>query len=424
MKKRMTQSNEQQIETVAPMTSEILKSDAINASPIDLSLLVKPHQNLMDASLETLPDHYEVTYSLLPGDIPFNDIHTFERKDKLRYLLNIRSLYQLLDTRYTFLLQPDNIYFSKDGIPKLKVRGIQNKIPPTKLTETDFVKYYKALIMHVFDNKLQFEELMEGVQPDVKLSPFMEQINEANDISQIETLLETNFIEEKAFFNKNYQYYEKKKFNFFKYGMITAAILFAVAAGFLSFNFFHTDKIKQSIITAYQQYENKNYSSVLDTYKSVNEKNLTNNELYIYADSYLNVNEQGLDDDQINQIKNMVSVNAREDILKYWYKMGHSKYEEALNTAEIIGSNDMQKLALINLINQIKGEDLDSDKREEKIKPFQEKLDQIISKEKEIKDEEQRKKEEQAKAEEEAQKNKETAKEKAQETKKSDDKSK
>lgn len=424
MKKQITEPNEQINETIKPMQTIILKSDAINASPIDLTLLVKPHQNLLDASLETLPDHYEITYHLLPGDIQFSDIHAFERKDKLRYLLNISSLYHLLNTRYTFLLQPDNIYFSKDGIPKLKLRGIQNKIPPTKLTETDFIKYYKALIMHVFDNKLQFEELMEGVQPDVKLSPFIEEINAMHSITEIQALLERNFIEEEAHYSKHYQYYEKKKFNFFKYGMITAALLFAIAAGLLSYNIFHTDKIKENIITAYQHYENKNYSRVLDTYKDINEKNLTNNELYVYADSYLNVNEQGLDDDQINQIKNTVSVNAREDILKYWYKMGHSKYEDALNTAEIIGSNDMQKLALINLINQIKGEDLDSDKREEKIKPFQEKLDQIISKEKEIKDEEKRKKEEQAKAEEEAQKNKETAKEKAQETKKSDDKSK
>ncbi|MGK0576565.1 type VII secretion protein EssB [Macrococcus capreoli] len=406
------------------LTTFIPKSDAINASAIDLNLLVKPHQHLLDATLISHADQYEVSYTLQPGDIPFSNITQFERIEQMRYLLNISSLFQMIKTRYTFILHPDQLYFSKDGIPKIKQRGIQNKIPPTKLTEQDFLKAYKAIITHVFEPSIQFEALQEGVLPETKLSPFLAQINAQTSVAELSEVLKAHYLEEKARFDQQYRYYPKQQFNLFKYGTIISTALAIVLGAWLVYTMLHTEKIKQSIIEGYQHYQNHHYSKVIDTYKDIDAGALSKNELFVYADSYLNVNEQGLEDSQIQQIKNMVSVNARKDILEYWYKMGHTDYEAALNLSEVIGSNDMQKLALMNIINDIKTEDMNREKRDEQLKPYQEKLDTILSKEKEAEEEAKKEKENQEKAAEEAEKNKEAAQSKVKDTKKSEEKSK
>ncbi|MEJ7286337.1 type VII secretion protein EssB/YukC, partial [Staphylococcus epidermidis] len=82
--------------------------------------------------------------------------------EKLRYLLNIGKLEELRATRYTFNLSPDELYFTKDGLPLMKTRGLKNIVEPLPLSEDDFLLRYKSLIITAFNQKVNFDALVEG----------------------------------------------------------------------------------------------------------------------------------------------------------------------------------------------------------------------------------------------------------------------
>ena len=94
---------------------------------------------------------------------------------------------------------------------------------------------------------------------------------------------------------------------------------------------------------------------------------------------------------------NSVTPDANKDYLLYWMQLGQGHLDEALNIATYLDDNDITKLALINKLNEIKNNsDLSNDKRSEQTKKYNDKLQDILDKEKEVKDEEAKEKEEKA----------------------------
>ena len=60
----------------------------------------------------------------------------------MRYLLNIASS-KMLKTRYTFILSPQELFFTKDGLPLLKTRGLKNIVEPLALSDEEFLRVTK-----------------------------------------------------------------------------------------------------------------------------------------------------------------------------------------------------------------------------------------------------------------------------------------
>ena len=88
---------------------------------------------------------------------------------------------------------------------------------------------------------------------------------------------------------------------------------------------------------------------------------------------------------------NNITENTNKDYLLYWYELGHGHLDQALNIATYIDDNDLTKLALINKITNIKkNPKLNEQKRAEQSKKYNEKLQNIIDKEKGIKEEQEK----------------------------------
>ncbi|MGT2596846.1 type VII secretion protein EssB/YukC [Staphylococcus aureus] len=66
--------------------------------------------------------------TLMSNHTPFDNIKSFTKNEKLRYLLNIKNLEEVNRTRYTFVLAPDELFFTRDGLPIAKTRGLQNVV--------------------------------------------------------------------------------------------------------------------------------------------------------------------------------------------------------------------------------------------------------------------------------------------------------
>ena len=83
---------------------------------------------------------------------------------------------------------------------------------------------------------------------------------------------------------------------------------------------------------------------------------------------------------------NSVTPDANKDYLLYWMQLGQGHLDEALNIATYLDDNDITKLALINKLNEIKNNsDLSNDKRSEQTKKYNDKLQDILDKEKKLK---------------------------------------
>ncbi|MDN8763619.1 type VII secretion protein EssB/YukC, partial [Staphylococcus aureus] len=65
-------------------------------------------------------------------------------------------------TRYTFGFAPDELFFTRDGLPNAKTRGLQNVVDPLTVSEAEFLTRYKSLVICEFNEKKSFDALVEG----------------------------------------------------------------------------------------------------------------------------------------------------------------------------------------------------------------------------------------------------------------------
>lgn len=363
-----------------------------------LMYLLEQHASyFLDAELTELRDSYQVHYHITEHNISFEKIKGFSKNEKLRYLLNIGKLEELRATRYTFILSPEELYFTKDGLPLMKTRGLKNIVEPLPMSEDEFLLRYKALIITAFNQKANFDALVEGNLELHKGTPFENKIIQSENLSELKQFLTEQYNKQQADYSQNFSYVRKRKYNIFKWLGIAMSIIGLALIASLVYLYFFVMKNEEQVEKGYQSYVKADYTQVLNDYKDLNGKKLDKEALYIYAKSYIETNKQGLEKDKKENLLNSVTPDANKDYLLYWMELGQGHTEEALNIATYLDDNDITKLALINKINEIKNNsDLSNDKRSEQTKKYNDKLQDILDKEKEVKDEKAKEKEEKA----------------------------
>lgn len=122
-----------------------------------LELLEKPATHFTPAKISSDSDSYTISYEIAPRTYGFEQVRKMGREDKLRALRNIADLGELLNTRYTFFLHPDNLIFDINLVPSIVHRGIKNILPPYELTEETFFKQYQCFVIAMFSKKFSFE---------------------------------------------------------------------------------------------------------------------------------------------------------------------------------------------------------------------------------------------------------------------------
>lgn len=402
----------------------IPKSKIQNEHFHEIYLLDQPSTFFVKAEVTDLIDSFEVKYHNMDKLSPFSEIKNYTKDTRLRYLINLGKLEELQHSRYTYQLSPKELYFTENGIPKLRTRGLKGVVAPLELSEEEFLIRYKALIICAFNNKANFTSLVEGNLPLHKGTDFENQIIKAKDLSSLKDVLQQHYEKQKNRYRNNFKYVNRNAFNIFKWLAIAASIaVIGLVAYLLYLNFAHIKKSNQ-IEKGYQSFVKEDYSEVISDYKNLNGKKLNQPALYIYAKSYVETNKQGLEKDKKHNLLNNISPKTNKDYLLYWFELGHGNFKEALNIATYLDDNDITKLALINKLNEIKNNPkLSNDDRSKQTKKYNDKLQDIIDKEKKVKEDEDKKKEKAEKEKEEERKQQEEN-EKKQKKQEQDDKKK
>ncbi len=362
-------------------------------------LLEQNSQYFIDADVTELTDSYQIHYKISEHVIPFDDIKSFSKNEKLRYLLNIAKLEDIRSTRYTFNLAADELYFTKDGLPLVKTRGLKNVVAPLPISEEAFLIRYKALVINAFNTKTSFLALVEGNLDLHKGTPFENKVIEAKSLDELKSFLNEQYDKHQQDYSQNFTYVRKRRYSVFKWLAIGVSVIVVSLLAYLAYMHFSVMKTNEQVENGYQSYVKADYTQVLNDYKELNGKRLDKPSLYIYARSYIETNKQGLEKDKKENLLNNITPDSNKDYLLYWMELGQGHLDEALNIANYLDDNDIMKLALINKLSDIKNNpDLSNDKRSEETKKYNDKLQDILDKEKETKDEAAKEQEEKDKA--------------------------
>ncbi|HCY8093119.1 TPA: type VII secretion protein EssB [Staphylococcus aureus] len=375
---------------------EIPKS-SIKPEHFHLMYLLEQHSPyFIDAELTELRDSFQIHYDINDNHTPFDNIKSFTKNEKLRYLLNIKNLEEVNRTRYTFVLAPDELFFTRDGLPIAKTRGLQNVVDPLPVSEAEFLTRYKALVICAFNEKQSFDALVEGNLELHKGTPFETKVIEAATLDLLTAFLDEQYQKQEQDYSQNYAYVRKVGHTVFKWVAIGMTTLSVLLIAFLAFLYFSVMKHNERIEKGYQAFVKDDYTQVLNTYDDLDGKKLDKEALYIYAKSYIQTNKQGLEKDKKENLLNNVTPNSNKDYLLYWMELGQGHLDEAINIATYLDDNDKLQ-DILDKEKQVKDEKAKSE--EEKAKAKDEKLKQQEENEKKQKEQAQKDKEKRQEAE-------------------------
>ncbi len=181
-----------------------------------LELLEKPATHFTPAKISSDSDSYTISYEIAKRTYGFEQVRKMGREDKLRALRNIADLGELLNTRYTFFLHPDNLIFDINLVPSIVHRGIKNILPPYELTEeTFFQTNINVSLLRCFLRNSLLKNLYNGSLSGARGTQFEKSILDAKTVQDIATILEEAYVKEHAAVQKKYGKRTEEKIQYF-----------------------------------------------------------------------------------------------------------------------------------------------------------------------------------------------------------------
>src|SRR5699024_7814390 len=117
-------------------------------------------------------DAYLFTFTIEDKLITWDQLKKKEPNEQLRALFNVSTLLDLMSTRITFFLHPDNLVFDRNLMPRIIYRGIYGLSWPYETDEAEILKQYKSIIIEMFSDEYSFEDIYKGSVDKAANTPF------------------------------------------------------------------------------------------------------------------------------------------------------------------------------------------------------------------------------------------------------------
>ena len=316
--------------------------------------------------------------SLLTDEYYFWDkLITMIDEEKLRHLINIGQLFHALqDSIYTYNLSPNNLVFSRNGIPLFVFRGVKGQVPPYDVVSLDeFTVIFKAIIVSLLDKKTSYEKLIEGQSPFYKGKLFCETIMKAENLDEIISLLEEKYLEEREQNKEKFSRVPNKLvFRLKLTTLITSLIGFFSLVGVLYFLLFAMPS-QQMISDLRLAFVHQDYSTVVSTVKNTDSKSLSQDDSYMVA--YSVIKTEPLTEAQKTELSK-ISTQSNTDYLRYWVLIGQSKIDEAMDIASYLDDPQLLMYGLTKKIDEVqRNPNLTSEQRTEQLNNYKGKLEEL-----------------------------------------------
>ncbi|MBU9723483.1 MULTISPECIES: type VII secretion protein EssB [Bacillaceae] len=355
--------------------TELAKSQTRITDVRQLSLMTDVSELFVPVKIEEEEDLYRFSYLIKEDNYQWNEIKDLPRNEKLRLLCNIARLENIISTRITFFLHPDNVVFDCNLLPRIVYRGIRGILPPFEMEVQDFLKQYKCFAIALFSKVYSFDDLYNGQLKNCKENDFEKRVSEIDYLAELIAYLEDCFIKEQDKTDRTMKVVSIKQFRLFKRLAIIMSAVSLILVIPLVYYIFSKDPYQERLLTAHGEFLADNYSSVISTLRSDEPEQLPYRTKYILANSYIQV--ESLSNREKDVIMRNISLRSDENYLLYWIYNGRGKFEESIELAKYI---DDPQLIMYGLIKQIEGArnnpHLSGSERDEMVKQLQDELNQ------------------------------------------------
>jgi Predicted membrane protein len=286
--------------------------------------------------------------------VPGTGILGFQ-EEKYRFLANCAK-FELLSREFDFSMNLENLMYDINLCPKVMIRDKVENNPGNS-----FIKKYKALAGAVLAPKYTYEDYYKGGEDLYKKNSDIAKMSEFNSAWEIS----------RYFIEKYEQIRSEKRAKTVAVGKTSLKIIRiaipVLAAGILVMAFFvltayiKTIPLKDTLLTANENYLTGNYVEVQKGLFSIPMEDLSKSEKYILSRSY--VASEGMTQKQKANVLNTITTNADIAVLDYWISVGRLDFDNAVDRAQKIGDDQLliyayiKHRAVVKEDNTISGEE-------------------------------------------------------------------
>lgn len=360
------------------------RSEVQIQSDRDLAILCVENQFLLPCEAELQEDALHFNYKLEGEYLTFQELGLKERTDKLRAMINMARIKEVLSMPVTYFIHPENILFDRNLMPKIAYRGLRDRMTPP-IDETILLRQYKCLIIALFQDKSTFSKLYDGNLEIVNGNSFITEVNRKTsfeELSQYLIVLYEELMENNA---KKLRLVSKTRYRVFQQLSIWFAVLVLIISVPLGYYVFIRDPFQTRMLESDNAFLKNDYETVIRTLQNVDTGNIPYTQKYELAYSFVQGND--LTDDQKRTIMNNISLRSDENYMDYWIENGRGNLDEALDIGKKLEDSDLILYGLMQKIEQVRHDtSLTGTQREEQIesleseyKKYEEKRDGMLS---------------------------------------------
>ena len=369
-------------ETNDCLTATILQSFTQITNEAELNLLTKENDDFLPVEITHDGEEIHFTFALNERLHDWSKTTALTKVEKLQLLLNVFKFSKYIDSRYTCILDPQNLFYDDSYLPKMMYRGIINKIEPFNFSETEFLLQYKSLIVTTMNHKYQYESLYKGDINLVKNTQFFRDIVQADSLTELEAIIAEAYYKEKSKQQKSMQLVKKTKHAWYGRIALFSSILAAALAVVIIYQTFFVIPYQNQLFKATESFLIEDHNATIQLLEKEKVEQLPQSTKYQLAHSY--IQNEPLLKEQKTIILNSLSFKSSENYLLFWIYTGKGEQDKALDIAKALNDTELliyatqKKLDILSKDTTLSGsekEELRSElttKLEEYIKNFEE----------------------------------------------------
>ena len=348
----------------------IKKSELAAKDAYEYQWITYPEYGFLQSHIEEKTEELEITYDL-ENRRSFTEIRKEDLPDILLVLDDIGNLKKYLE-KYSFSLQPQNLFYDLHGSVKAKSRDV---LSASADQEEQFLNAYKAVVGYALQNKYTFEDYLQGGMQLLGKEGVLGQVQSGTSVEDIQKILCEEYERIKKDRREKKVLIPKSKVTTLK---VTAAILGVVLLG--TVGYIGNDRIvkepyQRAVIELSDAYVQSDYVTCIDCMRDVKVQKMTAPQKFMLANAY--VRSENLTQEQKDNILAKMTLNDTESKLDYWIYLGRSDTEQAADIALRLSDAYMKEKAITEENTELTGAEK-SDKLNEitkKMEPLMEKYE-------------------------------------------------
>ncbi len=347
----------------------IKKSDVTAADLFDFRKLQEAGEHFLPMQWE-LGEDIRFQYNI-KRMTPFTEV----RKEDFIVVLNLLmrvAAFEPDTKKYSFSLEPGNLFYNSNGSVCIKRRDIISR----QKRDVRFVEAYKALIACALTGQYSCSDYMEGGEGLLKKNSLTAPLISMEDVGAFLDYLEElkrNYIEKN---NSQKMLVGKKKYLALQC-LVLLLVIFAVLLGTYSgLQYFKAVPYMTAVITADNAYIENDDLTIIRSLRGIEVSELDKHQKYILARAYLQM--ESLSTEQKNNILSKLTLSANEKQLEYWIYLGRLEVKEAEDIAMQLSDDELllyaylKEKAVIETDSSLTGQE-----KEQSLQEIQTKIDSL-----------------------------------------------